>query len=156
MGVMMKVMDLIGSPPLMSESSSADEEPSEAPKASKKGAQHSIGARIQALFRFETIHTLGGLLFEAIQKETGVSRAAVYALRSKAIEKGWKPGTPIEPHYVEDRLRSGRPKTSLAIIDLIIATLTRNSTLRGYSTAEIALKVSEKLPGSKTISPSTI
>jgi hypothetical protein len=73
-----------------------------------------------------------------IINDTGVKKSSIYDLRSKAISLGWVPGTPVEPKYVDDLLRSGRPRVSTYITAVILTILTRNSTTRGYSCRQIA------------------
>ena len=51
----------------------------------------------------------------------------------------------VEVSYVEDSLRSGRPKTPQNIIKLILETVTKNSTTRSYSCSRIAYEVCSKL-----------
>ena len=55
----------------------------------------------------------------------------------------------------KDNPRTGRPKTSQVVIDLILATVTRNSTTRKWSCKRIAYEVSNTL-GIATISTRTI
>src|SRR5271169_949042 len=65
--------------------SDSDESESEAEStAPKKKGYNSIGARIQALTKFED-----GVPHEKITAQTGVSRSSCYKLRSKAISRGW-------------------------------------------------------------------
>jgi transposase len=66
------------------------------------------------------------------------------------------PGTPVEPKYVDDLPRSGRPKVSTYITTVILTVLTRNSTTRGYSCRRIAQEVSFHLPGRQFVSASTV
>jgi hypothetical protein len=67
-----------------------------------------------------------------------VSKNSIYELRKKAISLGWLPSTPIEPRHVDDLPRSSRLKVSMYITIVILTTLTRNSTTRGYSCRRIA------------------
>ena len=65
-------------------------------------------------------------------------------MRTKAIARGWVSGV-VEVSHVEDAPRTGRPKTSQAVIDLILKTVTQNSTTRGWSCAKIASTVSTSI-----------
>jgi hypothetical protein len=82
-------------------------EPSIEPSVSK-APKHSIGARIQALSFLE----LNMPQFE-ITARTGISKSWIYKLRKKALANGWNPEILgiVEVSYIEDSLRSGRPKT---------------------------------------------
>ena len=86
-----------------------------------------VGARMLALSLFDAVIVPD---FVVITSKTRVSRSSVYKLRSKAISRGWMPGTIVEPEHVDDAPRSGRPKTSTAISLLIINTITKNSIIR--------------------------
>ena len=94
--------------------------------------------------------------FEAIQAETGISRSSVYKLKKKAIDRGlnWDSGR-IEPSYVDDVSRSGRPLLSKETKDLIEKIMTQNSTTRGYSCVKIAILVSAT-PGQVEVSASSV
>jgi hypothetical protein len=48
----------------------------------------------------------------------------------------------VEVSYVEDAPYTGRPKTSQAVVDSILKTVTQNSTTRSRSCAKIASTVS--------------
>jgi hypothetical protein len=61
----------------------------------------------------------------------------------------------VEVHHLEDAKRSGRPKISPVVAELIITTVTKNSTTRGWSCSQIAFAVSET-PGIKEVSASTV
>ncbi len=65
------------------------------------------------------------------------------------------PGTIVEPEYVDDAPRPGRPKTSTFIANLIVKTITTNSTTRGFFCSRIAYKVN-KTPGIQPVSASTV
>jgi hypothetical protein len=110
-------------------------EPLSEPFSGTSTPKHSIGARIQAISFLE----LNIPHFE-ITAKTGISKAQIYKLRDKAISRGWDPKVSgiVEVHHVEDAPRSGRPKTSQSIIDLILKTVTQNSTTRGWSCNRIA------------------
>ena len=83
--------------------------------------------------------------FEAILNKTKVTKSSAYRLRSKAISRGWEPGTLVELEHVNDAPRLGRPKTSTATALFIIETMTKNSTTRGWSCARIAAEVTRTL-----------
>jgi len=125
-----------------------EEDPENGPK--QKGGL-SIGQRIQAVYQMDR----GDPLWKIIQ-DTGCSSSSIYNLRTKAISLGWMPGTPVEPKYVDDLPRSGRPKVSTYITAVILTVLTRNSTTRGYSCRRIAQEVSSHLPGRQFVSASTV
>ena len=93
----------------------------------------SIGQRIQALYQLDR----GDPVFKIIQ-DTAVSQGVIYKLREKAISLGWQPGTPVEPKYIDDLSRSGRPRVSIYITIVIIIVITRNSITQGYSCLIIA------------------
>src|SRR6059058_316153 len=116
------------------EPSSSDLIPSE-PSSGTSTPKHSIGAQIQAV----TFLELNIPHFE-ITSRTGISKAQIYKLRDKAISRGWDPKVSgiVEIHHVEDAPRSGRPKISQGVIDLILKTVTKNSTTRGWSCNRIA------------------
>ncbi len=57
--------------------------------------------------------------------------------------------------HVEDAKRSGRPKISNTVRDLILATVTRNSNIREWPCWRIAQEVSST-PGFKTVSARTV
>jgi hypothetical protein len=61
----------------------------------------------------------------------------------------------VEVSHIEDAIRSGQPKTSQAISDLVLKTVTQNSTTRGWSCARIAYKVSST-PDTPRISEKTV
>jgi hypothetical protein len=103
--------------------------------------KHTIGARIQALTYLE----LGLPIFQ-ITNKTGISKTRIYAIRKEALLRGWDPNisTIIEVYHVDDSTRSGRPKISQEVIDLILETVTKNSTTRGWSCKRIAYEVTSK------------
>jgi hypothetical protein len=111
--------------------------------------RHSIGARIQAVTFFEL-----GIPYAEITKKTGISTAQLYKIRNKAISRGWVSGI-VEVFHVEDISRSGRPKTSQAIVDSVLKTVTQNSTTRGWSCARIAFEVSS-ISTTSTVSEKTV
>lgn len=119
----------ISSPP-PSPNPSLDLEPS---ISSRTGSRHSIGARIQALTYLE----LGLPIFQ-IEAKTGIKKVQIYNIRKKALLRGWIPNTIIETYYIDDSSCSGRPKISQEVIDLILETVTKNSTTRSWSCKRIA------------------
>jgi hypothetical protein len=129
--------------PILSEPSS---------KTSLPHPKHSIGARIQAVTFLEL-----NIPYLEITAKTGISKAQLYKLRDKAISRGWDPKVSgiVEVHHVEDATRSGRLKTSQNVIDLILKTVTQNSTTRGWSCIRIAYKVST-IPRVPQVSGSTV
>jgi transposase len=117
-----------------------DTEDSTASQHSKKPYFYTVGTRILALTRKRD-----GIPIHEITHELGMSKSAINRLQVKAISRGWSPDKKmvIEPYHVDDTLRSGRPKTSEAIIELILKTMLQNSTTRGWSCNRIASEVSE-------------
>jgi len=134
----------------------ADLEPpnllSSEPSSGISTPRHSIGARIQAV----TFLELKIPHFE-ITAKTGISKAQIYKLRDKAISRGWDPKVSgiVEVHHVEDALYPGRAKTPQNIIDLILKTVTRNSTTRTWSCNRIASEVSSN-PDIPSVSGMTV
>jgi transposase len=94
---------------------------------------------------------------EQIAAFTHIKKSRIYSLYAEAKRRGWDPKVSkvVEVYHVEDAKRSGRPKTSQVVIDLIIATITKNSTTRGWSTSQIAYSISEQ-PGISPVSASTV
>jgi hypothetical protein len=88
--------------------------------------QNSIGARIAALSLRD--HSVS---LQIVYQKTGVSESALSRLRTKADSRGWRSGTVVEVEHVDDKPRSGRPTIPPSIVDLIIKTVTKNSTTRG-------------------------
>jgi hypothetical protein len=128
----------------ISSSASASPVPSvESSKASVIRTRHSIGAHILAITLLDR-----NVPHHEITAQTNVSKAQIYNLREKAISQGWDPAISriVEVHHVEDVPRSGRPKTSPEIVDLILKAVTQNSTTRGWSCNRIAHEVSIKSP----------
>jgi transposase len=114
--------------------------------------KHSIGARIQAVSFLE----LNIPHFE-ITAKTGISKSQIYKLRDKAISRGWDPKVSgiVEVEHVEDTPRSGRPKIPQSVVDLILKTVTKNSTTRTWSCNRIAWEVSST-PDISSISGMTV
>ena len=56
---------------------------------------------------------------------------------------------------MDDEVRSGRPLIDSEVVKLIVDTVTKNSTTRGWSCARIAQEVNEVL-GRQAVSPSTV
>src|SRR5450432_2097678 len=102
-------------------------------------SRHSIVSCIQALTYLE----LGLPIFQ-IEAKTGIKKTQIYNIRKKALLHGWIPDTIIETYHIDDSSRSGRPNTSKEVIDLILETVTKNSTTRGWSCKRIAQEVSLK------------
>jgi len=102
--------------------------PPAGPVERPKGRGNSIGVQIAALTKFDEGEPPD---FDAILAKTGVSKSGYYKLRSKAISRGWIPGTVIEVEHINNAPRSGRPKTSIATALFTIQIMTKNSTTRG-------------------------
>ena len=133
------------------ESSSENEEPLESSEQVPfefSRQRHSIGARIQANTLLEI-----GIPHWDIKAKTGISKSQVYRLRNKAINRGWDPKISgiAEVHHVEDTPRSRRPQISQEIVDLILKTVTQNSTTQGWSCSRIAYEVSLVLKESQAV-----
>ena len=125
-------------------SSSASASPipvEESSKASVTYKRHSIGARIQAVTLLDR-----NVPHHEITTQTNISKTQIYSLREKAISQGWDLTISriVKVYYIEDVPYSGQPKTSPEIIDLILKTVTQNSTTRGWSCNRIVYKVSTK------------
>ena len=114
--------------------------------------KHQIGPRIQALTMLQI-----GIPIRQITALTNLSKSTIHRHHNKAITRGYNPkvSTLIHVSYVEDAKRSGRPKISQAVVDLVLATVTKNSTTRSYSAKRIAQKVSA-MPEIRKISASTV
>jgi hypothetical protein len=132
-------------PPELSSSEPLPSEPSSS-RTSTPYERHSIGARIQAITFLEL-----GIPHWEIKAKTKISKSQLYKLRNKAINRGWDPKVSgiVEVHHVEDAPRSGRPKVSQNVVDLILKTVTQNSTTRGWSCSQIAYEVSLALKESQ-------
>lgn len=124
----------------------------QASQTSSSGGNHSIRSGIQAITLLEI-----GMLVEQITALTFIKKSRIYILRKEALCRGYNPSISkiVEVYHVEDAKRSGRPKTFQVVIDLIIATVTKNSTTREYSCAQIASKVSAT-PSISSVSASTV
>jgi hypothetical protein len=119
-------------------------------------ANHSIGARIQAL----TLLAYGKPKWtsEKIRDQTGIAKTTLYDLKAKAMSRGWDPtaeGKTLETWHVDDEVRSGRPLIDDEVVQLIVDTVIKNSTTRGWSCARIAQEVNE-VSGKQAVSPSTV
>jgi hypothetical protein len=128
------------------------ESTSEPTQPSISRPRHSIGSRVQALSLLEY-----GVPHHHITTLTEISKTRIYALRDLAIKRGYDPKVSkvIHEYYVTDSPRTGRPKTSQVVIDLILATVTKNSTTREWSCERIANEVSNT-PGISAISARTV
>ena len=107
--------------------------------------QHDLGTRIQALTLLEAATGVPW-----ITQLTGISKSAIYRLRSTAIARGYDPtiSSKLLLAYVEDAPRSGRPKKATEEVkELIIATVSHNSSTRQWSCQRIAYKISTSVPG---------
>jgi hypothetical protein len=124
---------------LSSKPSSKPSSGTSTPRLKHPRPKHSIGARIQAVNFFELDNP-----HQEITRRTGISTAQLYKLWDKAISQGWDPKVSgiVEVSHVEDAIRSGRLKTSQAISNLVLKTITQNSTTQGWSCARIAHEVS--------------
>jgi len=106
--------------------------------------EHTIGARLRAVTMMDD-----GEAVTKITRVTGIPRTRVYEFHARARERGWVEKTKsgeqmiLEPHHVANATRSGRPSISPEAIACIIKVVTKNSTSRGYSTAEISKKIKE-------------
>src|SRR6266498_706070 len=119
-------------------------------------ANHSIGARIQAL----TLLAYGKpkWTLEKIRDQTGIAKTTLYDLKAKAMSRGWDPtagGKTLKTWHVDDEVRSGRPPIDDKVVQLIVDTVTKNSTTRGWLCARIAQEVN-KVSFKEAVSPSTV
>ena len=94
-----------------------------------------------------------GILHWDIKAKTGISKSQVYRLQNKAINRRWDPKISgiVEVHHVEDTPRSEQLQISQEIVDLILKTVTQNSTTWGWSCSRIAYEVSLVLKESQAI-----
>ncbi|KAH9209892.1 hypothetical protein DL95DRAFT_413469 [Leptodontidium sp. 2 PMI_412] len=74
---------------------------------------------------------------------TGIGKSRVYSLAVTGRERGWKENYNIivETWHVTNAPRSGRPQVSIEAIGAVLKVVTKNSTTRGYSTAQISKEV---------------
>jgi transposase len=95
------------------------------------GKHIDIGARVQALTLFEVKCPI-----PEITAISGVSKTSIYRIKQTALERGYNPEVcrTILASFVEDAPKSGRPcKATPDVEDLIIQTISKNSTTREYS-----------------------
>jgi len=93
-----------------------------------------------------------------IVKDTGYTERTIYGIQKKARDRGYNPSkdTKIFLRYVEDAPRVGRPKKATPELEEeVIKTISKNSTTRELSTANIAEIVGPLAKGG-TISARTI
>jgi hypothetical protein len=94
--------------------------------------------------------------------KTNIKRQAFYALRRKAIERGYVVGGRILEEHVADGLKKGRERIIVEggqLHNVLEATLTQNSTTREFSTYELVESLREtfaQTPGIKIPSRRTI
>ena len=106
---------------------------------------HDNGTRIQVLTLLQEGQTI-----DYIKEKTKYSKSTIYELLKWAKARGYDPekDSRILLAYVEDAPRIGRPKKlTEAIEQLIIDTISKNSTTRELSTAKIAAIVSPLVKG---------
>jgi hypothetical protein len=152
-----------GLPPLPRSTSPTPSQPpsealSEASQASctsqdsSKGGTYSIGSRIQAIPLLEI-----GMPIEQITAFIHIKKSRIYSLCAETVRRRWDPRVSkiVEVRHVEDAKRSSQPKTSQVVIDLIVATVTKNSITGGWSCSQTAFSVSET-PGIQPVSASTV
>jgi hypothetical protein len=76
-----------------------------------------------------------------------MSKSAINRLQAKAISHRWSSDPVnkqiVEPYHVDDTIYSGRPKISIATIELILKIMLKTSIIRGWSCNRIASEVSE-------------
>ncbi|KAK4148760.1 hypothetical protein C8A00DRAFT_19463 [Chaetomidium leptoderma] len=95
--------------------------------------QSTTTERAQALL----LHTQGKA--REIEDLTRIKKDSFKSLLRKAKGRGYYPGDPVKDKYMEDTLRSSRPTVITPFVtEIIEAIVTKNSTIRGYSTKEIA------------------
>ena len=87
---------------------------------------------------------------------TNIAETIVCKLVAKAKLRGWDPiDIIVQLFHVEDAPHSGRPKCSNVVVQHILNTMLKNSTIRGYSYQKLASIVSA-IPGIASVSTSTI
>jgi hypothetical protein len=92
-------------------------------------SRHSIGHRQWALILYAQEE-----LYFCITALTNITETTVRRLVVKAKLHRWDPAdNVVQPFYVEDAPRSGRPKCSDIVIQHILNTMIKNSTTCGYS-----------------------
>ena len=125
-------------PPAQGASTSTSNQP-----CAEEAGYHSVGSRVQALALFKY-----GVFIPLVIELTRISRASIYRLKKKVISHGYDRAISIiiYTHYVDDAPKFGRPPTSQSVIDLILLTVTKNSTTRMWSSARIASEVSKTTP----------
>jgi hypothetical protein len=103
--------------------------------------EHSIGARIKAIYMLEEKKSLA-----QIKEATKVPKTAVYRLAAVARERGWRENKnmPLETEHVLNAPRSGRPPISIDAIKCVLKVVLQNSTTRGFSCATIAKEVRKR------------
>ena len=114
--------------------------------------KHCNSARIQAV----TMLILG-IPVDTIHTFTHISISQINRLMKKAKRRGFDPEVSkiVTVEHVQDEERPGRPKCSQVVRDLIIKTVTQNSTTRQWSSQRIASEVSST-PGIAEVSASTV
>jgi transposase len=103
-------------------------------------APHDLGTRLQALALLEH-----GIPHATITTITGISTTAIFAIRRRAISRGYDSTTSktLLLSYVEDAPRSGRPKKATKELENeVVQVITKNSTTRQMTTQQIANAIS--------------
>ncbi|RYP20116.1 hypothetical protein DL765_002958 [Monosporascus sp. GIB2] len=111
-----------------------------------------VATRAQALTLYGS-----GASFAEINRLTGYTRAGFNSLRYSAQRRGWVPGGPVRKEHVVSAARAGRPrKATSEKKEEVRAAVTKNSTTRSWSSAQIAAKVNERKPDKEKISRYTV
>ena len=106
---------------------------------------HDVGTRLQALTMLETDHKIPEII-----TATNLSERSIYRLRKVAKERGYNPDVSkkLLLAYVEDAPRIGRPKKATKEVEeMVIRTISKNSTTRELSTQKIADTLSPLVRG---------
>lgn len=108
--------------------------------AGRPEQNYSLALRVQVL-----MYLAMGWKIAAIIGAVGMSKAAIYALKSKATKRGWSPGELVQMEHVVDSPRSGRPRAISERTGRILLDLIRTSSgTRQFSAKRIAHELRSK------------
>jgi len=113
---------------------------------------HDVGTRLQSLTMLETSHKIPKII-----TATDLLERLIYRLRKVAKEQGYNldASKKLLLTYVEDAPRIGRPKKATKEVEeMVIRTISKNSTTRELSTQKFADTLSPLVRGG--ISPRTV
>jgi len=115
--------------------------------AGRPEQNYSLALRVQVLAYLSI-----GWKIAAIIGAVGMSKAAIYALKSKATKRGWSPGDLVQMEHVVDSPRSGRPRAISERTGRILLDLIRTSSgTRQFSAKRIAHELAKN--GFKKVRP---